>query len=436
MSKRSDAGREGRHLGPVGADPNAPEGEPGPPGISEGVEGNVGPHVCVGEKVEISSNTLGFNLIVKNEENCLDRTLDSIRDIADEIVITDTGSTDGTVEIAKRYTDNVYFHEWQDSFSEARNHSLQFSTTDWVCSIDADEWLECDSVPELQSLLASNLNTVFCPIHSELPDGRIGRHFLPRLFRRGTAHYEGIVHNQLIHSQPTGITQVIRFGHSGYNEDAETMKRKRERTISLLRTQLEDAPDDTFALMNLARALHNHGEHNEALAIANQGLKLEINKSSIREMLIMTKLMILVESGENENAQHLVDEGLRINPSNVDFLFMRAKLAYDADDWLDVIIGLQAYQYQKQVQQQHHSPFSLTVYDFWDTGAVVHQMLAKAYHKLEQIVLARIEYRNALAIASYSPELWHGYFEVSNRLGLTKEAEAAQAEAQARGVRL
>lgn len=64
--------------------------------------------------------TISLCMIVKNEEAVLARCLDSIHDIVDEINIIDTGSTDSTVEIAKRYTDRVFFFPWTGSFAEAR----------------------------------------------------------------------------------------------------------------------------------------------------------------------------------------------------------------------------------------------------------------------------------------------------------------------------
>jgi cellulose synthase/poly-beta-1,6-N-acetylglucosamine synthase-like glycosyltransferase len=80
-------------------------------------------------------------MIVKNEEKSLDNCLKSIKDIADEIIIVDTGSTDRTVEAAKRYTDKIYFHPWEDSFSKARNQVLAYAACDWIFQIDADEVL-------------------------------------------------------------------------------------------------------------------------------------------------------------------------------------------------------------------------------------------------------------------------------------------------------
>ena len=68
--------------------------------------------------------TLALTMIVKNESDVLARALDGIKDAVDEIVIVDTGSTDDTADIARRYTDKVYAFEWCDDFSAARNYAL------------------------------------------------------------------------------------------------------------------------------------------------------------------------------------------------------------------------------------------------------------------------------------------------------------------------
>ena len=77
-------------------------------------------------------NTLSICLIVKDEEEVLSRCLDSIKGIADEIIIFDTGSVDQTPAIAKKYTDNVYLFMWCDDFSAARNFSFSKATCDFI----------------------------------------------------------------------------------------------------------------------------------------------------------------------------------------------------------------------------------------------------------------------------------------------------------------
>ena len=81
-------------------------------------------------------------LIVKNEEAVLARCLDSICDLVDEIVIADTGSTDRTKEIAKKYTEKVYDFTWTGNFSDARNYSFSKAGCDYIYSADADEVLD------------------------------------------------------------------------------------------------------------------------------------------------------------------------------------------------------------------------------------------------------------------------------------------------------
>src|SRR5574343_232988 len=89
----------------------------------------------------MNTPSIGCAMIVKNEEEMLSRCLDSVTGV-DEIYISDTGSDDKTVEIAKRYTNNVWTEDkWHDSFCDARNFIKNKCKTDWILSIDGDEYL-------------------------------------------------------------------------------------------------------------------------------------------------------------------------------------------------------------------------------------------------------------------------------------------------------
>jgi len=78
-------------------------------------------------------------MIVKNEEAVLARCLDSVSDLADEIVIADTGSTDNTREIAKSYTKNIFSYSWTEDFAAARNFSFSKASGDYIFWLDADD---------------------------------------------------------------------------------------------------------------------------------------------------------------------------------------------------------------------------------------------------------------------------------------------------------
>lgn len=91
--------------------------------------------------------TISLCMIVKNEENTIDNCLKSVHDLVDEIIIVDTGSTDNTKEICKRYTDKLYDFNWDYDFSKARNYSFSFAKCNYIMWLDADDILyEADRV--------------------------------------------------------------------------------------------------------------------------------------------------------------------------------------------------------------------------------------------------------------------------------------------------
>ena len=93
-------------------------------------------------------------MIVKNEERFLRNCLESAKGVVDEIVIVDTGSTDGTLAIAREYGAKIIEHAWNDDFSEARNVSLQHATGTWALWLDADEEIAPDSGAHFREAIA------------------------------------------------------------------------------------------------------------------------------------------------------------------------------------------------------------------------------------------------------------------------------------------
>ena len=83
-------------------------------------------------------------MIVKNEEDTIARCINSVKDIVDEIIIVDTGSTDNTLKILKNLNIVPYRFEWINDFSAARNYAINAATGDWILFLDADEWIKDD----------------------------------------------------------------------------------------------------------------------------------------------------------------------------------------------------------------------------------------------------------------------------------------------------
>ncbi|MBD1373922.1 glycosyltransferase family 2 protein [Hazenella sp. IB182357] len=96
--------------------------------------------------------TISLCMIVKDEEDVLNRCLDTVKDIVDEINIIDTGSSDKTVEIAKNYTDRVFFFPWTGKFADARNKSFEYATKEYILYLDADDVLLVEDREKLKKL--------------------------------------------------------------------------------------------------------------------------------------------------------------------------------------------------------------------------------------------------------------------------------------------
>ncbi len=213
-------------------------------------------------------------LITKNEEQFLGQCLESVRPIADQIVVMDTGSTDWTTTIAARFNAEVYSCEWTDDFSVARNAALEHARGDWVLVLDADEELRAQDRDVLkQELQAGGVMAYRLPM---LDVGREaeGRSFVPRLFRNAPGlFYVGRIHEQVFSSvevrrQEWGLDN--KFGkatliHHGYTQAITQQRSKVERNLRLLEKAVEELPDEPNLLLNLGLELVRAGRLPEGL---------------------------------------------------------------------------------------------------------------------------------------------------------------------------
>ncbi len=192
------------------------------------------------------SSTLSFCSIVKNEEKFLFGMLESVASVADEIIITDTGSTDNTVQIAKDFGAKVFEYEWNNSFADARNFGVQKASKDWIFSIDADERLI--NPENLKKYLDVQNITYFIKIFSAKDaskyDEKSRYHCNTRLFpNNDDFQYFCAIHEQLIGVDDQKYTNILikdfHLIHYGYDLSPEIMKLKHERNMKLIYSELE-----------------------------------------------------------------------------------------------------------------------------------------------------------------------------------------------------
>jgi tetratricopeptide (TPR) repeat protein len=218
--------------------------------------------------------TLSACLIVKNEEQHLGRCLESIKDVVDEIVVVDTGSTDRTVEIAESFGAKIGHFEWRDDFAAARNESLRLASGHWALWIDADEELAKESHNTIrEALIRPQFGGFFIQIVNFMDEeGDANRyvHTPVRLFRRlPGVEFEGRIHEQILPSfQRLGIVPATLVNatiyHYGYRASTMAEKDKLNRTVSMLEKEVRENPTDPFHWFNLANAYSVGGRSADA----------------------------------------------------------------------------------------------------------------------------------------------------------------------------
>lgn len=170
--------------------------------------------------------TLSVTLITLNEADRVTRCLESVRELADEIVVFDSGSTDGTLEIVRRYTDKVWETDWP-GFGRQKQRALEQATGDWVLAIDADEALD----ETLQAELAAFLDTERGDVSAvrmqwgvtlygkRLDYGRSARAPLRMVWREGARFTDAEVHETIVPPPGRTVTlpgRLLHFTHRDY----------------------------------------------------------------------------------------------------------------------------------------------------------------------------------------------------------------------------
>jgi tetratricopeptide (TPR) repeat protein len=191
---------------------------------------------------------LSLVLIAKNEARCLARCLKSVRTIADETIVTDTGSTDDTVEIAGEYGATVSHFDWINDFAAARNFALAQAAGEWLLVLDADEFASAILAREIRVFIQGPPRIGRLQIVSDFRHHnqvQRSRTFISRLFPRG-AHFEGRIHEQLVSPLPR-VNLQGELGHDGYLETSKT-----GRNMEILQAEIAREPQNAYLHFQLA----------------------------------------------------------------------------------------------------------------------------------------------------------------------------------------
>lgn len=209
--------------------------------------------------------------IVKNEEAEIEAMIESAMG-ADEHIIVDTGSTDKTIELIKKYPHVKLFtdYTWNDDFSEAKNHAASKCTGDWLVSLDADCRLSGEFLEQTRIMIENTTKDVlFVRLQSiQFPTNW---HKRGKIYRNnGKIFYEGMAHEDLNafgHDHESGVLPVIYYGYSINH------KRDPDRYLRILTKQLDANPKSTRTLFYLAREYFYKKDYGTAINLFREYLK-------------------------------------------------------------------------------------------------------------------------------------------------------------------
>lgn len=261
-------------------------------------------------------------MIVKNEEANLPRALESVKGLADEIVVVDTGSTDGTRAVAESIGASVFEHEWKDDFAEAKNAALDRASGEWIFFLDADEYVSPESGERILSAISGDADAYFVRIESDVKSGA-GRTYVnlhQRLFRNNKGiRYEGAVHEQVDSSLKRIGAEVknsrITIRHTGYGLDAGEMRPKLERNLDILNRVLLENPDDAVSLFHLGETLALLGTYDAAVDAYERALGVGGLPVEIRPVATQNLASSMIKLGKYEEAMRLLRRAQELDPA-------------------------------------------------------------------------------------------------------------------------
>jgi len=244
----------------------------------------------------MSKGTLSLVMIARNEESIIGQSLASVKDICDEMIVIDTGSTDKTKEIALSYGAKVFDFAWIDHFAAARNESINHATSDWLLMLDADEVIPETAKAGLRKILEENDKSKVYNVNIEnLSDGGdVVKHYNFRLFpndpevRFVNRIHEALQMNPKRHK--TCLAEGVKIVHYGYLNVHKVRKGTNERNLRILLKEVEDNPDKHFMNYYIAQQYLLNSDLDKSLEYYKKALK-ELTANKIIESDIFIPLI-------------------------------------------------------------------------------------------------------------------------------------------------
>lgn len=270
-----------------------------------------------------NKKTVGVAIIAKNEKDMIARCLESVKD-ADQIVVVDTGSEDNgeTMRIAQQYTKEVYNDfKWCDSFEKARNHVKSKMTTDYILSIDCDEYcVDFSKVREAVNTMDEDAINVRMVMENVVPESHF---YFSRLFKNVPhVYWVGAIHNCLNVGGRKDCDAVIVYGCS----PAHALDP--DRALRILESEVRKHPENTREMYYLGREYWYKRRWKECTATLGKYVQMaHWDPEKADAFLIMSRAYST--QGQDEDARDACLQAIKINPNFKEAILFMAAIVPD-----------------------------------------------------------------------------------------------------------
>ena len=286
-------------------------------------------------------------VITKNEEKNIQRWIDNLKGIVDEMIVVDTGSKDRTVELAKAGGASVYHFEWKNDFSAAKNYALGKARGDWIIFLDADEYFSEPTRKKLRAVLARvHGNRKIMGITSRLynidtdHNNAINTTAVQQRIFRNSKHlrYEGRIHEYLSHSEKKLLEFAMSDSviyHTGYSTSLTKAKNVRNLLLLLLDIQAEGGVLPRH-YSYLSVSYYNLQQYDKAIQYAKLAVEA---KGEGAESTLVKQYWIWIKGermrqAPSETLQEIIRRALEDVPDHPDFLWEGAKISLQRHDYI------------------------------------------------------------------------------------------------------
>ena len=278
--------------------------------------------------------TISACVIAKNEQACIARCLQSVKESTDEIILVDTGSSDQTIEIAQALGAKIYHFDWNDDFAAARNYALNQAIGDWIVFLDADEYVVTDKAKNLRPLIEKihgnrKIEAVcFLMEHTDGLDAPVVAQTQSlRLFRHSRAIlYHGRIHEAILKNgkPPKALfapSSSIVLRHTGYKES--NLSDKAQRNLEILQKILADGTANCLTYYYFSQSYIVLKNYDLAIEFAQKALEdasFFISMVAYKPYVYIIKSMLQLKTYKQSDILPVVTEAMRRYPHHPEIL--------------------------------------------------------------------------------------------------------------------